>query len=331
MLNFNDKIGYFVFSLDTELATGFFDADIPRKEKFSPNGSRERKSIKKILDILDEFDIAATWAIVGHLFYKECEHCQICPIKDWKGKYRSFEEAYGTNHPLWYGADVIDEILSRGARHEIGFHGYTHEIFNERTMTLEKAQLEIIEWKRVASRLKIIPTSITFPRGQAGFLHLFKENDFICYRGEEYQPLIIRNKYFGYYLKLLDHILSISMPPIYDIKKIQINQGLVNIPGSQDLFLFDGKVDIFLDSKNLSFLRIKRIIKGIKKAAREKKIIHIWAHPWEFQTQYDFERLRLIFSTVKKEIQKEAMCSVTMTDLAKIIFNKQSKDLKIEI
>ena len=110
----SNKTGYFLFSLDTELAWGYFDLDRLRLEKYSPDGSRERKAISRLLDLLDEFDIAATWAVVGHLFYDKCEKCDICPVLEWQGKHRSFEEIYETNAPLWYGADLLEMLLARG-------------------------------------------------------------------------------------------------------------------------------------------------------------------------------------------------------------------------
>ena len=89
------------------------------------------EKVARILALLEEYQIIATWAVVGHIFYEHCEECEICPVLEWKGKYKSYEEAYKTQHPLWYGADVIDMILNQNINHEIAFHGYTHEIFDQ--------------------------------------------------------------------------------------------------------------------------------------------------------------------------------------------------------
>ncbi len=316
-----DQIGYFVFSLDTELATGYFDKDEARARTFSPDGSRERWAIKCLLDILEEFNLTATWAVVGHLFYKECEECEICPILDWRGKYKSFEEVYHTNHPLWYGGDIIETILSRIGTHEIGFHGYTHALFGESIMSKEKAQVEINEWLRVAGRYGIVPRTVIFPRDLAGHLDLFEKAGFTNYRSEAHYPLIIRNRYFGKYVKTMDHILSISTPPVYSLDQVE-QKGLVNFRESQHLFAFNRKVELLLDSHNLQNLRVRRIVKGIKKAAREKKIFHLWAHPWEFRTEKDFLKLRYIFNYVVKEVKAGGMQSIGMAELAKIIWEK---------
>ena len=81
----NHKVGYFVFSLDTELAWGSL-WDQPRSERTSRDGSKERETIRRLLDMMDEFGIVATWAITGHLFYEKCEECEVCPILGFERK-----------------------------------------------------------------------------------------------------------------------------------------------------------------------------------------------------------------------------------------------------
>lgn len=316
MSDTGDKTGYFLFSLDTELAWGYFDLDRLRSKRFSSDGSRERRSIERVLDVLEEFNIIATWAVVGHLFYERCEKCNVCPVLDWKGKYRSFEEVYETNAPLWYGADVIETLLTRGSQHEIAFHGYTHRVFDENMMSEEEAGTEIQEWLRVSKRKHIIPRTVIFPRTQIGHLDLFKEYGFICYRGEELLPEVCSLSLIGRVFRRLYHYLSIlSTPQVYEFKVEP--SGLVNLPSSHDFFGFNRKMERVLDSLNLHNLRIRKIIKGVEKAAIEKKIIHIWAHPHEFQTKKDIEKLRYLFGYVSEQVNKGRLQSIGMADLAR--------------
>jgi len=325
MIGQTPQVGYFIFSLDTELGTGFFDLDEYRKKLFSPDGSLERKKIARVLALLDEYQITATWAVVGHIFYKKCEECEICPILAWKGRYKSFEEAYKTNHPLWYGADVIDMLLAQKVKHEIAFHGYSHEIFDERQMSKEKAEVEIREFIRVARRRGIEAKSIVFPRDKVGHLDLFEKYGFVSYRSEESLPLIIRNKYFvGKIIKTVDHILGLTTPPIYDLAEFR-DGNLINLIATQHIFGFNRKVDLFLDAWDSSLLRIRRIVKAIKKASEQKKVVHIWAHPWEFRTEQDFDKLRYIFEHVAQEVQAGNMQSVTMNEMATIVAQTYEK------
>jgi hypothetical protein len=311
----NGKTGFFLFSLDTELGWGYFDMEHLRSRKFSPDGSRERKSIELLLDVFDEFNIVATWAIVGHLFYEQCDKCDFCPISDWKGKYRTFEEVYKSNNPLWYGADIVEMLLNRGSRHEIAFHGYTHQVFDEATMGHAEAEIQIQEWLRIAKRKEVIPQAVCFPRNRVGHLNAFRENGFICYRGEGYVPWPHNLRFVGKLIKTIDHILSVSTPPVYKLNGVE-SSGLVNLPLSQGFFGFSWRTKMILDSLNLHKLPIRRMIKGVKKAAEEKKVIHIWAHPCEFQTRKDIEKLRYLLGTVADEMSKGRIQSVGMSCLA---------------
>jgi hypothetical protein len=317
---FNNK-GYFIFSLDTELAWGYYDLDRHRSSHFSSDGSRERRAIARILDLLDEFNIVATWAVVGHLFYDRCEECPNCPILAWDGRYQTFDEVYKTNHPLWYGADIVDLLLRKGSKHEIAFHGYTHQIFEESEMTKEEAQIEVDEWLRMARRKNIVPKTVVFPRNIIGYLDMFEENGFICYRGPKVMPRTYSIPILGKILNRIDLTFQIFVPQVYDI---EINAGgLINIPSSQWLFRMNRRIETILDSLNLQTLRLRSITKAVEKAAEEKKIVHIWAHPFEFQTEKDFEKLRFLFHFVSEKSRDGAIQSISMKDLA-IIAKEES-------
>jgi hypothetical protein len=316
-----DNCGYFLFSLDTELASGQFDQDEIRRKWFSNDGVLERQAILRLIDLCGEYKITGTWAIVGHLFYEKCVDCNVCPLMNWKGKYSSFEEVYGTNNPLWYGPDIIEAILSRGSKQEIAFHGFSHNIFDEEQMSLQEANVEIQTWLRLAKEKGIIPHAVTFPRSRVGHLEALREAGLICYRGEPNKFEQKNRTYVGKFIKTIDHLLGISEIPIFDLTNND-NQGLLNIRESQYLFDFNRKLELFLDRLNLHNVRIGRIVKGVRKAAQSKKILHIWAHPCEFRTEKDFSKLRHIFDAVSEQIKNGQMRSVGMTEMAKIIIKE---------
>jgi peptidoglycan/xylan/chitin deacetylase (PgdA/CDA1 family) len=266
--NNEDKVrtGYFLFSLDTELAWGSL-WDQPPSRRSSRDGSTERKTIQRLLDMMDEFGVVATWAITGHLFYEKCEECQVCPVMDLKGKDSSFEEIWHSRDPMWYGADVLETLLSRGAGHEIAFHGYTHRLFDR--LSRDEASLEIREWLRLAKRKNIIPQTVIFPQGRIGHLDLFQEAGFICYRGKEIRHPALSFPFFGKVLNRINLRLSMMTPQVYHIKVDP--QGLVNVPGSQWLFRTDRRIETLFDSVNLHNLRFQATAKAIEKAAQETK------------------------------------------------------------
>jgi len=314
------QVGYFLLSLDTELGWGYYDKDRARARKFSPDGSRERRSIERLLDVLDEFHITATWALVGHLFYERCVRCEICPILAWKGKYESFAQIYDSDAPLWYAPDAVNLLLTRGARHEIAFHGYTHEVFDEKTMSAERARLEIDEWLRLSRERGIFPHAVVFPRDRAGHLEVFKSAGFLCYRGRATMPAFYRTRYGGRLLKALDQILAVSAPPVYSPDELA-TVPLVDLKASQEFFEFNRRLELMLDALNLDTLRIRRMVKGVRRAAKEKKILHICAHPWEFRTDRDIEKLRFLLGHVADEVAAGSLVSIGMTDMANRILS----------
>jgi hypothetical protein len=310
--------GYFLFSLDTELAIGRFDHPDLRKRLYSTDGIRERQAISRILKLCEEFEITGTWALVGHLFFDKCEYCPICPMMSWKGKYPSFEELYGTNNPLYYGPDIIEMLLASRKRQELGFHGFSHNIFDEKTMTPAEARTEIQLWLQAAKKKKITPYAIVFPRNRIGHLDILQEAGLICYRGTPERVTVFGSRFLGKIVKTLDHILSITRIPIYDVGAWD-HQGMIKLMDSQYLFEVSRKIDHVLNLFGLHNLPIQRIIKGIERAASEKKMIHIWVHPCDLRTEQDFLTLRLIFDAVSREVNAGRMRSVGMAELARII------------
>lgn len=343
MMTTTDQPGYFLFSLDTELAWGHFDMDERRARKFSPDGSRERRSIERLLAILDDFGIVATWALVGHLFYERCEECAICPVLGWRDKYGSFEQIYQTSHTLWYGADVVEMVLAQRDRHEIAFHGYTHEPFDVHTMDREAARTEVQEWLRVGQRKDIIPETVIFPRNIIGHLDVFQEAGFICYRANEDSPRAWGLRYVGKVIKSLDHILGWSAVPTYRLDELEVGaspsgkailngregtkpaSGLVNLRSSQHFFGFNRTLEMLLDRANLHTMRIRRMARGVRQAADAQKVVHIWAHPWEFQTEKDFDKLRYLFGAVETEVRAGRLRTIGMAELAKSILERQQR------
>jgi hypothetical protein len=304
--------GTFIFSLDTELAWGYYDFDEQRARLFSPDGSRERRSIRRLLDLMDEFGIRATWAVVGHMMYDRWVASETNPVLKWRGKYRAFDQIMGTDHPLWYGADVVELLLTRGAQHEIGCHGFTHTPF--RNLTEDEARIEIACWLEAAARWGIEGRTVIFPRNQVDHLHLFRDAGFTCYRGSKVMPELYRVPVIGKIYNRLDLFFSFAIPESFDPSLNEL--GMVNLPASRWLFRINRELETGLDGLNLHRLRLQPIIRGIRRAADRGQCIHLWAHPWEFRTEKDFDKLRVLFGVVQQEVNRGRLQSLTMGEMA---------------
>jgi len=188
-------------------------------------------------------------------------------------------------------------------------------------MTLEKANTEIKEWKRLASRFNIDARSVVFPRNQAAFHEVFADAGFRYFRDDDRLPLIIRNRYFGRYAQIIDHILGVSTAPSYDLTVKEVG-GLIQLDPSAHLFAFDHHVDHLLDQMGLNLLRIRRILRGIGHAAKRHQIFHLWGHPWAFGSEGDFIRLERIFQEVQSNVTQGNMQSITMAQMGDILTHR---------
>lgn len=309
--------GYFVFSLDTELAWGSLWGQ-PFPKHWSRNGSTERATIRRLLDIMDEFGVVSTWAITGHLFYEKCEECELCPIMALEGVDKRFEQIWRTQDSMWYGADIVEMLMTRESGHEIAFHGYTHRVFD--SLSADEAKFEIQEWIRLGKRKDLVPQTVIFPQGRINHLNLFRDAGFICFRGKEVRHPALGIPVIGRILNRINLELSFLTPQVYEVKVER--QNLVDIPSSQWLFRINRGIESFLDFVNLPYLRFHQTIKAIEDAASQRKVIHLWAHPHEFRTEKDFEKLRYLFSYFARQAQHGNLQSITMANLAKLVLEK---------
>lgn len=163
---------------------------------------------------------------------------------------------------------------------------------------------------------------VIFPRNRIRHLALFQEYGFICYRGHEAMPPMYSLPLLGKVLRRLYYEVSPWWtPPVYDAS-IDAT-GLVNIPASRWLFGFNHHVERVLTRLHLQPLRLRKLVQGIKKAAAEKKIVHLWAHPYEFRTDRDIDNLRYLFQQVAEEVRQGRMRSVGMVELARSVLEQQ--------
>ena len=241
---------------------------------------------------MDEFGIVATWALTGHLFYEACEECNVCPVLELKGKDRRFDQIWGTKEAMWYGADVVDALLSRSSGHEIGCHGYTHRTFDR--LSREEAAFEIQEWLRLAARKGLVPQTVIFPQGRIKHLELFRQAGFICYRGAEVRHPALTIPLLGKVLDKINRKLAVLTPQTFEATVDSL--GMVNVPGSLWLFRTKRRVELLLDALNLHTLRLRLAARSIRRAAEEAESHSLLASP---PGASDRERLRKVAFCVR--------------------------------
>lgn len=273
--------GVFTISLDFELIWGTLDLFGP--ERFRSACETERSIvIDRLLDLFVEFDVQATWLVLGHLMLDRCgsedgkKHPEIVrPTHSWHRKDWFEHDPGGSEHEasIFLGRSLIEKIRVCPVPQEIGCHSFSHVIFGDPGCSAETAASEIEASLTAARSLGVEMQSFAFPRNEVGHLDVLGKHGFTCYRGPEPQWYERRNVPAAVkrVVRLLG-VLAAAEPPVVLPEKTE--SGLWNIPGSMIYFPMHG----LRRHIPLSF-RVKRATKGLDAAARQKKIFHLWFHP----------------------------------------------------
>lgn len=278
------KKGIFTISLDTELAWGTIDKpnSLIKNQKYYNN---TRDVINKLLKLFEEYNITATWAIVGHLFLEECrinekglKHPEIIRSKtEWYDK-DWFEYDPATNwkkDPLWYGPDIIEKIKNCKVPQEIASHSFSHMIFSNKNLKTESVESDIKMAVKLAKNMGIELKSFVFPRNEEGWLSILNQYNFVCYRGVENSWYKNTPSKLKKIFHMIDQTLAFTPP----VEMPYLQNGLVNIPASM-LYLSRDSFRKFIPMKSRE-IKAKR---GINKAIQEKKVFHLWFHPHNIAT-----------------------------------------------
>lgn len=271
--------GAFTISLDFELIWGTRDRAGP--DAFRRACEIERSEIiDQLLDLFERYEISATWCTLGHLFLGACtcaaqKHPEIVPPEHaWCGGAQWFAADPCTDEqqdPIFYGASLLDKIGACAVEQEIGCHSFSHVIFGDPGCSRETAQSELRECVRLAEERGVSLRSFAFPRNSVGHLDLLTQHGFECYRG----PEPYEERAWPTWAKRAAHLLAVltaARPPVHVPEATEA--GLWNIPGSMIFFPAHGK------RRHIPVgLRTRRAIKGLDRAASERRVFHLWFHP----------------------------------------------------
>ena len=329
----NPDFGALVISLDFELHWGVRDKCAP-DGPYRENLLGARKAIPLILDLFEEFGVAATWATVGFLFAKsrrEREEFSPAVRPQYVDKRLDpYAEPTGESEdddPLHYAAGLIAQIASR-PKQEIATHTFSHYYCQEPGETQEAFAADLFSAVAIAQRQGIDVRSIVFPRNQfrAGYESVLKEVGVICYRGNEphwmYQPrprsretLAVRGP------RLLDHYVSLSGSNVVPWEEILQPNGLCDVRSSMFLRPYSEQ------RKRWESLRLRRIADGIRAAAEQRGIFHLWWHPHNFgvNTNENVDFLRKVLEVFSRCRQTHGMRSLSMIDVAGTVTDVQRR------
>jgi peptidoglycan/xylan/chitin deacetylase (PgdA/CDA1 family) len=280
--------GVFTISIDFELIWGTLDLFGP--DRFRRACEIERKEvIDRLLELFVEFEVPATWCVLGHLFLRECslengsKHPEIVrPAHSWHTNDWFDHDPGGVegNNSVFLGRSLVEKILACKTPQEIGGHSFSHVIFGDPGCSGETAKSELAASVEAAGDMGIEMRSFAFPRNEVGHLDVIKEFGFECYRGPEQNWY--ESKSWPAAVKRLCHLWDVITAAPPRVVLPEVTDGLWNIPGSMVYFPMHG-LRRFIPVST----RVARAVKGLEAASRRKRVFHLWFHPTNLADRAD--------------------------------------------
>lgn len=290
--------GAFVLSLDFELIWGTLDLRGP--DGFRARCELERTEIlDRLLAAFVEFEIPATWLIVGHLFLDRCyteggrKHPEIVRPQhawcagDWFAHDPGGMEA---DAPMFLGRSLVEKIRRCPVPQEIGSHSFSHVIFGDSGCSEATAASELAASVDAARAMGLELRTFAFPRNEVGHLPLLAAHGFTTFRGPE--PTWYHRPSVPGPIGRLGHladVLTAAEPPV--VLPVLTPDGLVDLAGSMVFFPSHG-FRRFIPMA----LRARRALRGLAAAVRDHRVFHLWMHPTNMADETDgmFRALRRV-------------------------------------
>lgn len=276
-----NKKGVVVISVDVESPLGL-------KKWWSANKFKKlQKHLEKVQPhrtlfyIFDSKKIPVTWALVSSLSDKD----------------RNIN-------------DLILCIKNSEVNHEIASHSYQHDDISEFNSPAEfEAQLSDI--RKCENMNNLTPSvSYVFPFNNKGFIRKLKENGWEIYRkGTSRGSFRIGLGILEKFVRVLEYIFRLS-PPVFNLGRD--SEGMLVTEGSLCIISATG-ICRLIPCKS----REVRAIKGIDRAIKEKKIVHLWFHDYVLFRNSDRmkETLKRIALYLDQKRKEGLVNIVTMSEL----------------
>lgn len=315
-------------SLDFELFWG--TRDHRSLAAYGPRVEGGRTAIPRILELFEEFDIHATWAIVGFVFFEgPADLIERLPsvLPDYaEARLSPYPEISSIGTPrlpreYFFAPELVDQIR-RTPFQEIGSHTFSHYYCLEEGQTAAAFAADL-EAMRAAAQDKLAAAmrSLVFPRNQANddYLELCRQAGIVAYRGNPrswvYEPkkqgdeTLLRRG-----LRLADSYLNLTGHHGHALGDLAFGP-LVDVPASRFLRPYARRL------RALEPLRLNRIEQDLSHAAANGLLYHLWWHPENFgkDTDENLGFLRKVLEHYRSLAERGQMRSLGMAEVAALV------------
>jgi peptidoglycan/xylan/chitin deacetylase (PgdA/CDA1 family) len=317
-----DESGIFILSLDHELYWGLRDK---RPVVQSGEGIRdEERVIEDLLRLFAKYQVHCTWATVGFLFYPDADQLRRNLPRTLPSYWNPALSPYPylANHeelepPYHFCPDLIERI-ARQEGQEIGSHTFSHYYCLEPGQTREQFADDLDAAVTAARAKGHSLRSLAFPRNQenADYLPLLEEKGVLCYRGQQkgWMHQIhggSGKRTLDRAFRLLDTYVNLSGLNTYPLEPC-LRRRPYNFPASRFLRPYMESLAAF------EGLRLRRITRSMRDAARHCRVFHLWWHPHNFRAhaERNFAFLERILDCYGSLRATYGMRSLNMGELA---------------
>jgi hypothetical protein len=313
-----DSAGALVVSIDLERFWGVCGFQEPAS--YGAHVLGERDAILGTLALFRKYRIRATWATLGLLFCRDEEELLASLPHDRPHYAQAGISTYDylalvrdpQYRPLFFLADELDRILDTPGQ-EVGCHTFSHFYCRQAGATREAFHADLLAFRAVAARRGVVPVSFVFPQNQVQteWLDILSETGFRSYRGNEASWMFQGDQAAARLARGLDSLLPFGASHSYGMPGPGPHPTPLNVPSSRFLRPVTGYP--LVDE-----LRIQRIKAGIRHAARQREVFHLWWHPHNFglRVPESLLGLELILQEFARQRDSKGMESLCMDDLA---------------
>lgn len=319
--------GGLVISLDYELLWGGIEKRFP-EDYGQSNVKHVPKVLERLVCLFEKYGVHATVATVGLIMEEDAAHALADAPKTRPSYKKGILSPYNNNYikgikkeneSLYFSPDSVRKLqLSENI--EVATHTYCHYYCWEEGQSVDEFRADIEKAIKAAKTHDIDLKSIVFPRNEVSddYLKICQENGITVYRGN---PKMFFGKQKGRLkriirrlLRMADNYINISGHNTYNINELEEIEGCLNVPASRFLRPYSKKL------KYLDGLRLRRVKKDIRYAAKHHQLYHLWWHPHNFGSHIN-ENLTFLESILKEYSrchEEYGMQSYTMNEVQEI-------------
>lgn len=302
-------MGTVVISVDAELGWGHHDLSAPPPERVE----YARTGWRRLAALHEEYQLPATWALVGHLLLDDCDgsHADHPTPEGWFARETG---AWADRPDLRFGDGLVELLVAGDVEHELACHSFSHVVFDEPAVTAEVAAAELRACRTALSDHPVPVDafdSFVFPRNHPAHRGVLAREGFRYYRGR--RPGAPPRRRGVTPLSKAVAALASRPPPLVTPQRDEF--GLVNLPASMYLFGFEG-VRRAVWTAVAGDPVVERARMGIERAAREGGVLHLWLHPNNIVSRADERRLRAIYGSLRRAVDAGRVTVEPMRDVA---------------